>query len=102
MQLMKCWLAAAALAAASLTHAADPERIVVPYAVGGITDLYGRVLAEKLQAGQSHPILVDNRPGGGGGHRHRLRSERRRRRKDAAAGQRWYRHQPGHDPSAAL
>ncbi|OZI71768.1 Bug family tripartite tricarboxylate transporter substrate binding protein [Bordetella genomosp. 12] len=66
MQVMKCWLAAAALTAASLAHAADPERIVVPYAVGGITDLYGRVLAEKLQAGQSHPILVDNRPGGGG------------------------------------
>ena len=66
MQAMKCWLAAAALAAASLAQAADPERIVVPYAVGGITDLYGRVLAEKLQAGQSHPVLVDNRPGGGG------------------------------------
>jgi tripartite-type tricarboxylate transporter receptor subunit TctC len=44
---------------------APVERIVVPYAVGGVTDLYGRVLAERLAAAQGAPILVDNRPGGG-------------------------------------
>ena len=52
---------------APVAHAAGAavERIVVPYAVGGVTDLYGRVLAERLQADQASPILVDNRPGGG-------------------------------------
>lgn len=74
----KTWLAAgmSGLAlnlagTAGAVQAADPadapvERIVVPYAVGGITDLYGRVLAEQLQAGQKSSVLVDNRPGGGG------------------------------------
>lgn len=66
--LMAC--IAACISAAGVTApawAAGPpvERIVVPYAVGGVTDLYGRVLAERLQADQASPILVDNRPGGG-------------------------------------
>ncbi|WP_459616700.1 Bug family tripartite tricarboxylate transporter substrate binding protein [Bordetella sp. 2513F-2] len=42
------------------------DRIIVPYAAGGVTDLYGRVLAERLQAGQGSPVIVENRPGGGG------------------------------------
>lgn len=56
-----------AMGGAPATEAAEAsvERIVVPYAVGGVTDLYGRVLAERLQAEQGSPILVDNRPGGG-------------------------------------
>ncbi|WP_338880227.1 tripartite tricarboxylate transporter substrate binding protein [Achromobacter veterisilvae] len=58
-------LAAASVAAASVAAEAPVERIVVPYAVGGVTDLYGRVLAERLAAAQGAPILVDNRPGGG-------------------------------------
>ncbi len=51
---------------ASMAATTNIERIVVPYAVAGVTDLYGRVLAERLQADQTHSILVDNRPGGGG------------------------------------
>ncbi|SSW71542.1 hypothetical protein AVE30378_04632 [Achromobacter veterisilvae] len=58
-------LAATSVAAASVAAEAPVERIVVPYAVGGVTDLYGRVLAERLAAAQGAPILVDNRPGGG-------------------------------------
>ncbi|MEN4920032.1 tripartite tricarboxylate transporter substrate-binding protein [Achromobacter spanius] len=55
----------AGMAPAAHAAGAAVERIVVPYAVGGVTDLYGRVLAERLQADQASPILVDNRPGGG-------------------------------------
>ena len=58
-------LATASVATASVAADATVERIVVPYAVGGVTDLYGRVLAERLAATQAAPILVDNRPGGG-------------------------------------
>ncbi|WP_454688709.1 Bug family tripartite tricarboxylate transporter substrate binding protein [Achromobacter aloeverae] len=75
MRVWKTWLAAAAsgllfnLAGAAWAAPPDAtqiERIVIPYSVGGITDLYGRLLAEQLQAGQKLPILADNRPGGGG------------------------------------
>ncbi|GFN26848.1 hypothetical protein ADE_25460 [Achromobacter denitrificans] len=58
-------LATACVATASVAAEAPVERIVVPYAVAGVTDLYGRVLAERLAATQGAPILVDNRPGGG-------------------------------------
>lgn len=69
---MRAFMACVAVSASLLGMArpagaadASVERIVVPYAVGGVTDLYGRVLAERLQADQGSPILVDNRPGGG-------------------------------------
>lgn len=42
------------------------ERIVVPYAAGGVTDLYARVLAEQLGKTQDRPIIVENKPGAGG------------------------------------
>ncbi|WP_258130554.1 Bug family tripartite tricarboxylate transporter substrate binding protein [Achromobacter anxifer] len=58
-------MAAASAAATAVAAGAVVERIVVPYAVGGVTDLYGRVLAERLAGTQAAPILVDNRPGGG-------------------------------------
>ncbi|MFC4274026.1 Bug family tripartite tricarboxylate transporter substrate binding protein [Achromobacter aloeverae] len=75
MRVWKTWLVAAASGflcnLAGVASAAPPdttqvERIVIPYAVGGVTDLYGRLLAEQLQADQKLPILADNRPGGGG------------------------------------
>lgn len=42
------------------------ERIVVPYAVGGVTDIYGRVLAERIGTNQKNTVIVDNKTGGGG------------------------------------
>jgi tripartite-type tricarboxylate transporter receptor subunit TctC len=38
---------------------------VVPYAVGGSADVYGRVLAAKLSDNLGHPFVIENRPGGG-------------------------------------
>ena len=62
-------VAALALAAASLAHAAWPERpitIVVPYAPGGAADALARVLAVKMGAKLGTSVIVDNRAGASG------------------------------------
>lgn len=53
-----------------LAHAADwptrPIRIIVPYAVGGGTDLLARMVGPKLSAAFKQPVVVENRTGAGG------------------------------------
>lgn len=62
----------AVLVGASLSGAAFaqtfPQKavtIVVPYPAGGATDVIGRMVAEKLPAVWSQPVVVTNRPGAG-------------------------------------
>lgn len=62
--------AAALLAAAVPTHAADPcpsrpVRILVGVSAGGPTDAVVRALAQRLSTALGQPVLVDNRPGAG-------------------------------------
>ena len=64
-------LAVAALLAATGARAADPYpsrpiKIVVPYAVGGATDLITRVVAQSLSQNLGVGVVVENRAGGGG------------------------------------
>ena len=72
-----CWryLLAIALAMAGGSAAAQapeagypgrPIRIIVPFPPGGPTDLYARVIAQKMQESWGQPVLVDNRVGGTG------------------------------------
>jgi tripartite-type tricarboxylate transporter receptor subunit TctC len=65
----RAFFAACALAAASLAHAAYPDRpitIVVPYAPGGAADALARVLAARMGAKLGTSVIVDNRAGASG------------------------------------
>jgi len=43
-----------------------PVRLIVPYAVGGATDVIGRVMARYLGEALGQSIVVENKPGAGG------------------------------------
>ncbi|GAB3659285.1 Bug family tripartite tricarboxylate transporter substrate binding protein [Ramlibacter alkalitolerans] len=65
----RTFVAACALAAASLAHAAWPDRtitIVVPYAPGGAADALARVLAAKMGTKLGTSVIVDNKAGASG------------------------------------
>ena len=47
------------------TFPSKPVRIVVPFPAGGSFDVTARVLAQRMQAGLGHNVVVENRPGGG-------------------------------------
>lgn len=44
---------------------ARPIRIVVPYPPGSVTDLLGRLIAQRLNESWKQPVVVENRGGGG-------------------------------------
>ena len=85
-------LAAIALVAASPERATAqpsdyPNRAVsfiVPFAPGGVTSLFARVLGSKLEQRLGKPFVVENRPGGGGVLAASAARTRRRRRPSRA------------------
>ena len=44
-----------------------PIRLIVPFAVGGSSDVMARGLAKQLADQMGTQVMVENRPGGGGG-----------------------------------
>src|SRR5215475_7365705 len=59
-------LAAATGASVADAYPSRPIRIIVPYAVGGATDLITRVVAQSLGQSLGVSVVVENRAGGGG------------------------------------
>jgi tripartite-type tricarboxylate transporter receptor subunit TctC len=58
-------LVLAAPAAAAKAYPSQPVTIIVPYAPGGVTDVYGRAMAEYLGRKWNVPVIVKNEAGGG-------------------------------------
>ena len=48
------------------TYPAKPITVVVPYAVGGTTDIVARLVTTQIGNALGQPIVVDNKSGGGG------------------------------------
>lgn len=56
----------AGTASATDDYPNKPVRLVVSYAAGNITDVLGRIIAQRLSEQWKQPVLVENRPGQGG------------------------------------
>ena len=56
----------AANAIAAEAYPARPVRMISPAGAGGVTDILGRVIAQKLGESLGQQVIVDNRPGASG------------------------------------
>jgi len=71
-RLVPALLAVLALSTLAPTHApaqsypVRPITVIVPFAVGGLTDVPVRILAATLQERIGQNVIVENKPGGSG------------------------------------
>ncbi len=51
---------------AAETYPSRPIRMIIPSGAGGITDIIGRAIADKLTGSLGQQVIIDNRPGASG------------------------------------
>jgi tripartite-type tricarboxylate transporter receptor subunit TctC len=51
---------------AGAQYPTKPIRLIIPFPSGGLTDVVGRITAQKLSEGLGQPVVADNRAGAGG------------------------------------
>ena len=63
--------------AAEKKYPTKPITFIIPWGAGGMTDVSGRLLADKFKAELGQPVVVVNKPGASGviGLRHTLRQK---------------------------
>ena len=64
--LAACALLASAQAAPANDYPNRPVTFIVPFAPGGVTGLFARLVGQKLEQRLGKPFVVEHRPGGGG------------------------------------
>jgi tripartite-type tricarboxylate transporter receptor subunit TctC len=65
-RLAACVLALASAGVAAQANPSRPIRLIVPFPAGGVTDIMGRALANKLTASLGQQVVVENKPGASG------------------------------------
>ena len=65
LRFLLCALACTSAFAAE-SYPSRPIRIVIPSGAGGITDILGRIIAQKLTDSLGQQVVIDNRPGATG------------------------------------
>ncbi|HLQ24734.1 MAG TPA: tripartite tricarboxylate transporter substrate binding protein [Acidiferrobacterales bacterium] len=59
-------LAGAALGAQAENYPSKPIKMIVPFSVGGTTDILARIIGQELTKAWGQQVIIDNRPGAGG------------------------------------
>jgi tripartite-type tricarboxylate transporter receptor subunit TctC len=51
---------------AATAYPTKPVRLIIPFPVGGATDILGRLVAQRLSTSMGQNVIVENKPGAGG------------------------------------
>lgn len=66
MRLLSFIACLAAATAGAQTYPVRPIHLIVPFPPGGVTDIVGRIIAQRLSEGLGQQVVVENRGGGNG------------------------------------